>query len=698
MNAAMALTVNEALVATVAGLARHYHLDIDHDELTRRLDNDSGDDALERLLTGVGLRSSRVTIRVAELVATASQLAPAVLLDATGTIVGTIEGRGGPPWQRVLRVHRLDGHIDTLTTEALVARLGSADATVVVVEAPLVLGASHGHHVSPWQRVLALIELERRDVAVVVIFGVLVALLSLATPLAVQALVSGIASSALLQPLIVVSVVLGVAILAGSILRVLQFTVVELLQRRIFVRLVADLAWRLPRLTVDERNKHDTSKIVNRFFDVVTAQKTIASLLLEGATLILEVAIGLVILAVYSPLLLVMSASLVLGVLFILFVLGKGGIESSVDESYAKHDVAGWLEELVRHPTAFRGAASRDFGLLRADAASRAYLSARRRQFRVLLRQAIGGFALQILASVTLLGLGGWLVIDGTLTLGQLMAAELIVTAVTWGLVKLHKQLESAYDLLAAVDKLGHLVELETEREDGAVLAAGPLSVQARAAAFDDLDDVVNFEVAAGASVAFVDPLLLTGSVLAQTLYGLREPTAGRFEVGGDDVRDLSLVALRQRIHYARQPELFEGTLAENLRVGRARLTPRHLVDALALVELDDELLARADGGLSTLILSGSLKLSPTVQRRLMIARAVLGDPSVIVIDGALDGVEAAQARRIAARVAALPSTVVLVTADPSVASVCAQQLVLSTATTAPTTTTTTTTKTKVKP
>lgn len=679
MNAAIAWSARAALVATVAHLARHYHVDIDHDELTRRLDNDSGDDVLERVLAGVGLRSSRVTLNTTAVLTKASQLAPAVLLDATDAVVGTIEGLSGPPWRRMVRLRRLDGQHERLTAADVAGRVGSDEVTIVVVEAPLVLGSTdHVHHISPWQRLIALVDLERRDVAVVVIFGVLVALLSLATPLAVQALVSGIASSALLQPLIVVSVVLGVAILAGSILRVLQFTVVELLQRRIFVRLVADLAWRLPRLTVDERNSNDTSKLVNRFFDVVTAQKAIASLLLEGATLLLEVAIGLLVLAVYSPLLLVMSASLVVGVFFIVFVLGKGGIESSVDESYAKHDVAGWLEELVRHPTVFRGAASRDFGLLRADAASRAYLSARRRHFRVLLRQAIGGFALQILASVTLLGLGGWLVIDGTLTLGQLMAAELIVTAVTWGLVKLHKQLESAYDLLAAVDKLGHLVELDTEREDGAVLAAGPLSVRSRAAAFDDLDDVVDFEVVAGGSLALVDPQLFAGSVVAQALYGLRAPTAGRFEVGGDDVRDLSLVALRHRIHYARQPELFEGTLAENLRVGRTRLTPRHLVDALALVELDDELLARAEGGLSMPVLSGSLKLSPTVQRRLMIARAVLDDPSVIVVDGALDGVEPAQAKRIAARLAALPATVVLVTADANIASVCAAQLVLS--------------------
>lgn len=286
-------------------------------------------------------------------------------------------------------------------------------------------------HVSPWRRVLALVRLERTDIGVVVSYGVVVSLLSLATPLAVQALVSTITSQALLQPLVVLSVLLAAALLAGGALRTLQLFVVELMQRRVFVRLVADLAWRLPRVAPTVNEVQNSSKLVNRFFDVVTVQKVLASLLLEGVTLTLELVIGLFILAVYSPLLMVFAMALLLGLVVVVFGLGVGGVQSSIDESYAKHNVAGWLEELVRHPTVFRADHARRFGLARADDAARTYLEARRRQFRVLLRQAVGSFALQAVSSVALLGVGGTLVIDGTLTIGQLMAAEVIVTAVT---------------------------------------------------------------------------------------------------------------------------------------------------------------------------------------------------------------------------------------------------------------------------
>lgn len=294
-------------------------------------------------------------------------------------------------------------------------------------------------HISPWQRVWTLLRLERKDIGVVTIYGAVVAVLSLATPLAVSSLVSTIAFSNLLQPLLVLAILLAAALLAGGLLRALQLGVVEILQRRIFVRLVADLAWRLPRLAGHEREKQDTSKLVNRVFDVVTVQKVLPPLLIDGTTLVLELTIGLLVLAIYSPFLLAFAVIFFIGIIFVAFVLGHGGVQSSIDESYAKHDVAGWLDELARHPTLFHAQGPRDLGLRRADSGTARYLEARRRHFRVLLRQAIGGFVLQAIAATALLGVGGVLVIDGTLTLGQLVASELIVGAITANLVKLHK-------------------------------------------------------------------------------------------------------------------------------------------------------------------------------------------------------------------------------------------------------------------
>ena len=88
---------------------------------------------------------------------------------------------------------------------------------------------------------------------------------------------------------------------------------------------------------------------------------------------------------------------------------------------------------------------------------------ARRQHFRVLLRQFAFALCLQALASTVLLGVGGWLVVTGELTLGQLVASELVVTAIVSAFAKIGKSLESFYDLMAAVDKVGHLLDLPIE-------------------------------------------------------------------------------------------------------------------------------------------------------------------------------------------------------------------------------------------
>ncbi len=143
-------------------------------------------------------------------------------------------------------------------------------------------------------------------------------------------------------------------------------------------------------------------------------------------------------------------------------------MQSSVKESKKKYVMASWLEDLARCPIAFRTDGGSEFALERADRFIHDYLSARRKHFRILMRQILFALGLQALASTALLGIGGWLVVSGELTLGQLVAAELIVAVIVGSVAKLGKHMESFYDLLAAVDKLGHLFDLE-ERPDGVI-------------------------------------------------------------------------------------------------------------------------------------------------------------------------------------------------------------------------------------
>ena len=247
---------------------------------------------------------------------------------------------------------------------------------------------------TPLARVWALLRPESGDIWIIFIFALVTGLLALATPLAVETLVNTVAFGRLLQPVVVLALMLLVFLSFSAALRALQTYVVEIIQRRLFARVAADLAYRLPRIEVEALDGRDGRELVNRFFDVVTVQKVSAQLLLDGISLVLGALIGMAVLAFYHPWLLGFDVVLLALIAFAILVLGRGAVSTSVKESKTKYRMAAWLEDVISCPIAFRHSGAAEFALDRADRLTYEYLSARKDHFRVLMRQIVFALAL----------------------------------------------------------------------------------------------------------------------------------------------------------------------------------------------------------------------------------------------------------------------------------------------------------------
>ncbi|NCY02757.1 MAG: ABC transporter ATP-binding protein, partial [Planctomycetia bacterium] len=315
-------------------------------------------------------------------------------------------------------------------------------------------GHATPRRVRPWQRLSGLLRLERGDMLTLLAFALGVGLLSIVVPAAIEALVNTVAFGVLLWPVLVLSLVMLGFLLVSALLRALQTLVAECLQRRLFVRTADAFASHFARAEIESFGGRNPTDIVNRFFEVSSVQKSLATLLVDGVGIVMITAVGLAVLAFYHPYLLTFAAVMVLLIVFLLAVLGIGGVRTSIDESYAKFDMAAWLEEIAKCPHTFRFGRGGTLALQRADGLAAAYVAARKRHFRVVWRQTLFALLLEAVGSTVLLGLGGWLVINRQLTLGQLVAGELIVTLVLTALSKLGKYIEVFYDLQASLDKL----------------------------------------------------------------------------------------------------------------------------------------------------------------------------------------------------------------------------------------------------
>lgn len=532
---------------------------------------------------------------------------------------------------------------------------------------------------TPYQRLRALLAGEKSTLWVAIIYSIVIGLLSLVVPIAVQSLVNTVAFGSVLQPIVVLTVFVFLALGFSTVLNGLRFYVIELLQRSVFARVAQDFTHRLLRVQAKAFDKYHGPELVNRFFDVVTVQKAAATLLIDGLTISMQTIIGMVLVALYHPLLLAFDVLLVFAMLFIVFGLGRGAIPTAIKESKAKFAVEAWLEQIAAHLIAFKSPAGTAYATEHSVHLLEHYLDYRRSHFSILLRQIIGSFVLQAVASSILLGIGGYLVIDRQLTLGQLVAAELVVTLMVSGFTKFGKHLETYYDLLASIDKLGNVIDLPLEREGGEARLSGegPLKVEFRQMRYNNLA-VDKFHLAPGEWLGLMGHNGSGKSTLADLLYGLREPESGVITVNNVDMRDLPLTELRNSISLVRDVEIFPGTLLDNLRMGLdiSHDEARELLDRVGLLD-EVQLLPQ---GMNTELHPSGRPLSRVQASRLMIARAIANRPRLLILDDALDQIDRIQEREEICKVLFdrnAPWTLICITERPDLLSRCNRLAVL---------------------
>lgn len=535
------------------------------------------------------------------------------------------------------------------------------------------MDAKHFTSSTPVRRLLTLLQLERNDLWVAIVFSVAIGVLSLAVPVATQSLVNTVAFGSLLQPLLFLVLLVLALLVVSAVLQMIRYHVVEILQRRVLVRLASQTVHRLLNARVDALRRANGPELVNRFLDVVTVQKAGATLLVDGLSIVTQATAGMALLAVYHPWLLAFDAGLLAALLIVLVPAGWGAVETSLKESAAKYALVGWLEEIARNDRTFRGQSEAGFAVERTDSLVREYLGFRSKHFRIVARQFAGSLTLQALASATLLGVGGMLVIERQLTLGQLVAAELIVSGVLASIAKLAKHLETYYDLLAALDKLGSLGDIPSEESGTAGLdGQGPASLTVRG-------PMHQLDVAAGEKVCLKGHSGSGKSSLLDAICGYRQLPGITVGIDGLDIRVLRLDDYRTQVALVRSVEIFHGSILDNICVGRD-LSMVRIQSALEQVGLWSAI-QELPGGLSTILSTGGDPLSEGQKQALMIARAIVGRPRLLIIDEILDGVQDSDERDILSHVLFGPDTpwtLLLVTARPDLESRCARAIELT--------------------
>ena len=496
-----------------------------------------------------------------------------------------------------------------------------------------------------FNRLFDLIALEKHDIIVVFVFTSLISLLSLATPLAVQTLVNIVVMGGVLQSLFVVSIILFVLLILSGVLYILERYVIELIQRRIFIRTAIEAATNAQGLDITFQDTNNSLELMNRFFDVTNVQKSAYILLTGGLAATLQVAVGSLVLLFYSLYFFIVVLIMFLILWFIIGALGKYAITAAVDESYAKYDVVDWLENITKNLRTFKFAGGSNYSARQIDELANNYLDKRSRSFSILIKQDILGHFVYALGGTFMLGLGGWLVMQGDINVGQFVAAELIIFGVLASYLSLIRKLESFYDLLAGLDKLSVLQDLPQERRGShnvPLQSAVLIEFNQVSFNFDQQDPLINnltFSLQSGTSNAIIGKSGSGKSTLVDLITGLRSPASGVVMMNGVDLRNANIASLRTQVSLVKDIEVIEATILDNLRLGHKDITVESTMNVLSSLGLLMAVMQLKDGLETKLPITG-LPLTNHQLRVLMVARAVIHKPSLILVDELLDNLD----------------------------------------------------------
>ncbi|MGL4461419.1 MAG: ATP-binding cassette domain-containing protein, partial [Planctomycetia bacterium] len=261
---------------------------------------------------------------------------------------------------------------------------------------------------------------------------------------------------------------------------------------------------------------------------------------------------------------------------------------------------------------------------------------------------------------------------------------ELIVSAIVASVAKLGKHIEAYYDLMAGMDKIGHILDLPMERDDG----EGMEPVDAPAAlGFREVDirhhghgvfHGLNFSIGSGERVAVMGACGSGKTTLLELAAGLLEPNEGYVEIDGSDLRSLDLADYRSETALVGDAEILEDTILENVRAGRGWVSLVDVQAALAAVGLLETARAQ-EKGLSTMLNHRGAPLSCGQAQRLTVARALVGHPRLLLIDQSLDRLDAATRSHVLDSLLdrRAPWTLLLATQDLETAARCDRTLTL---------------------
>lgn len=500
---------------------------------------------------------------------------------------------------------------------------------------------------SPIKRFAGLLEAEGESVKKIYLYALFNGLVALSLPLGIQAIISFIQTGQITASWLVLVFFVAAGVILAGWLQVLQLKTSEKIQRRIYTKSALELSYRIPKIKSEEMYRFFAPELANRFFDTLTIQKGLSKILIDFTSAVMQIVFGLLLLSFYHPFFILLGLIITFLLFLIIRITFRRGLETSIIESKYKYATAHWIEEVARSVFTFKLSGDSQFHIDKSDKITEGYLTAREAHFSVLLKQYWSMIGFKAVLALSLLLIGGFLVINQNMNIGQFVAAEIIILLVLGSVEKLILSAETIYDVLTAFDKLGTITDLDLEKKsnfltkfkcdtDGMKVEVNDISFNYPGRSLSVIKNV-SFIAEEGDKICLIGKNSSGKASLLNTISTLYSPSSGTLRFNDYHALDLDLEELRAYIgSYLESEELFEGTLYENISLMRRSVSPEDVIWAVDKLGLDD-FVNNSKEGLHCKIEPTGKSLSKSVAQKILLARSIVIRPKLLIIGNNLN-------------------------------------------------------------
>ncbi len=504
------------------------------------------------------------------------------------------------------------------------------------------------------KRLFNLLKLDKKDIYQIWFYAAFSGVVSLSLPLGIQAIISFIQAGEVTTSWIVLIIIVSVGVLLGGFLSYMQLRITENVQQKIFIRSTFEFAFRIPNIKHEEIYKHYPPELANRFFDTLSIQKGLPKLLIDYTSAFLQILFGVVLLSLYHPFFLFFGLIILLFLFIILKFSFINGVITSLKESKYKYKVAHWLQDIARNYYVFKKPSYIDFALEKNNNFTQEYINNREKHFGIIKKQFVELVFFKFFITIFLLLIGGLLVINQKINVGQFVAAELVILLIINSIEKIILGLETLYDLVTSIEKIGQITDMQLENNTSNYTNQeySNFTVNLDNVSYKYPDSSKYLFKNISLKIVEKEIILLNGdngtgkSTLLKILSGLIKPTSGQLFINDNLFNVLNLPSYKNSISYIFENQtLFEGTIYENLCLGK-NISLDLLKETIDVVGLS-EFITQQPIGLQTLIHTEGKQVSSSNIQKILIARNILQKPKILYLEEPTHEIDAQTALKI---------------------------------------------------